>query len=204
MANAGRRARVLDADDGPTDRGVDGSARRRAHVERARLRTRSAAQLVVGDAARVVSGQPVKDAGEDALVRLAADGLERQRVAARAVIAERGDRLLRPVAGCGSPPEMRPPAAAAGRSRAAQSPPGETPGTRWALAEGGEQDGDDSAVPTSRAAILSASPSVPPPASIRFALAQRPGVGTGEAIGRNVAIGPRAGAYSAKSVAKHQ
>jgi hypothetical protein len=36
----------------------------------------------------------MEDAGEDALVRLAADGLEGQRVPARAVIAERGDRLL--------------------------------------------------------------------------------------------------------------
>ncbi len=79
----------------PLDGRVDRSARRCADVERARLWSRASAQLVVGDAARVVAGQPMEDAREDPLVRLLADGLERQRVTARAVVAERSHRLLR-------------------------------------------------------------------------------------------------------------
>ena len=67
-----------DPDDRPVDRRVDVRARRRADVERRRARALVAAELVVGQAVPAAAEELPGDAREQALVRLAADRVERE------------------------------------------------------------------------------------------------------------------------------
>ena len=85
---------IADARDGAGYGCVDRRTRGRADVEPTRGRPLTARELVVRDAALVVAGEPVDDAGEQTLVDLPADRLERERKRIGAVIAERRHRLL--------------------------------------------------------------------------------------------------------------
>ena len=84
----------LDADHGAVHGGEDVRAGGGPDVEPARRRARAATELVVAQSAPTVSEQAVEDAGEEALVRLAPDRLQRERVLVGSVVAQRGDLAL--------------------------------------------------------------------------------------------------------------
>ena len=84
-----------DPDDRAVNRRVDVGARNRADVERARRRPAAPAERVVAQAARAGAEEAPCDAVDEALVRLAPDGVERERTVAGGVIADRGHAALR-------------------------------------------------------------------------------------------------------------
>src|SRR6266542_6425285 len=82
------------ADDRPVHRRVDVGAGHSPHVEGARSRPAAAAERVVAHAAGAAAEEAPSDAADEALVRLSADGVERERAVVGGVVADRGDAAL--------------------------------------------------------------------------------------------------------------